>query len=86
MSLSLAEREEISRGLSAGFSLCNIAVRLARSPSITSREINRNGGLSRYRVVVAGHAAYKRARRPKCPVMAVNAKLKRLVTQKLAQD
>jgi len=86
MSLSLAEREEISRGLSAGFSLRNIAVRLARSPSTISREINRNGGLSRYRAVVADHAAYKRARRPKCPVMAVNAKLKSLVTQKLAQD
>lgn len=84
VSLSLAEREKISRGLTAGFSLRNIAVRLARSPSTISREINRNGGLSRSRAVVADHAAYKRARRPKCPVMAVNVKLKRLVTRKLA--
>jgi IS30 family transposase len=86
ISLSLAEREEISRGLSAGFSLRNIAARLARSPSTISREINRNGGLNRYRAIVADQAAYKRARRPKQPVMAVNPKLKRLVTQKLAQD
>ena len=86
ISLSLAERAEMSRGLSAGFGLRNIAVRLARSASTISREINRNGGLTRYRAVVGDQAAYKRARRPKQPVMAVNSKLKNLVTQKLAQD
>ena len=40
--LSLAEREEISRGLSAGQSMRQIAIALQRSPSPISREIARN--------------------------------------------
>jgi IS30 family transposase len=39
--LSSAEREEISRGLAAGQSLRQIAVRLARPPSTVSRELSR---------------------------------------------
>ena len=42
--LSLAEREEISRGVVAGHSLRSIAASLRRAPSTISREINRNGG------------------------------------------
>ena len=42
--LSLAEREEISRGLVAAQSLRVIAARLGRAPSTISREIRRNGG------------------------------------------
>lgn len=42
--LSLAEREEISRGLACGDSMRGIAGRLSRRPSTLSREINRNGG------------------------------------------
>ena len=44
LSLTLAERKEISRGLSAGRSLRTIATTLGRSPSTVSRELNRNGG------------------------------------------
>src|SRR4030095_17160841 len=47
--LSLAEREEISRGLAAGDSLRAIAGRLSRAPSMISREVGRNGGRRRYR-------------------------------------
>ena len=43
LSLTLAEREEISRGLSAGHSLRSIAAALERPPSTVSRELNRNG-------------------------------------------
>ena len=43
-SLTLAEREEISRGVIVGQSLCTIAASLGRAPSTVSREINRNGG------------------------------------------
>jgi IS30 family transposase len=43
-SLSLAEREEISRGIASGRSLRSIALRLGRAPSTISRELNRNGG------------------------------------------
>src|ERR1041384_4231903 len=42
--LSLAEREEISRGLSAERSLRQIAAALGRAPSTISREIKRHGG------------------------------------------
>jgi IS30 family transposase len=49
LALTLAEREEISRGLAAEQSIRTIASSLGRSPSTVSREINRNGGLKRYR-------------------------------------
>jgi DNA-binding CsgD family transcriptional regulator len=40
--LSLAEREEISRGLVGGESFRDIARRLGRAPSTVSREVTRN--------------------------------------------
>jgi hypothetical protein len=43
LALSLAEREEISRGLVAGRSLRSMAAALGRSASTLSREIGRNG-------------------------------------------
>ncbi|WP_413232839.1 helix-turn-helix domain-containing protein [Nocardia salmonicida] len=42
--LTMAEREEISRGLAAGSSARTIATGLNRSPSTIAREIARNGG------------------------------------------
>jgi IS30 family transposase len=53
--LSLAEREEISRGVVAGHSLRSIAASLRRAPSTISREINRNGGRQPYRANMADH-------------------------------
>lgn len=44
LALSLAEREEISRGLRIGSSLRSIARSLKRAPSMISREVARNGG------------------------------------------
>ena len=41
--LSMAEREEISRGLAAGRSIRAIAVALGRAPSTISREVNPTG-------------------------------------------
>ena len=46
--LSLAGREEISRGIARGGALRQIACRLARSASTLGREIRRNGGSERY--------------------------------------
>jgi IS30 family transposase len=63
--LSLADREEISRGLSTGEALREIARRLGRAPSTISREVAANGGRRHYRAVQAHHGAYERARRPK---------------------
>ena len=63
--LSLAEREEVSRGLQDGASYRAIARRLGRAPSTVCREVNGNGGPYRYRACRADVAAYRRARRPK---------------------
>ena len=63
--LTLAEREEISPGLSARHSLRKIAKALQRSPSTISREIARNGGRQRYRGTEADKVAWAHARRPK---------------------
>ena len=42
--LTLAEREEISRGLAAGWPMRAIAAELGRAPSTVCREVNANGG------------------------------------------
>src|SRR6476469_7916560 len=55
--LSLAEREEISRGLAAGLSFRAIATGMHRAPSTVSREVNANGGRSRYRALRADREA-----------------------------
>jgi transposase, IS30 family len=59
--LGLDEREEISRGLAAGYSLRAIAAGLGRAPSTVSREVARNGGRRRYRALAADRAAWARA-------------------------
>ncbi len=63
--LSLEEREEISRGFSVGLSLRQIERDLDRSPSTISREIQRNGGMNRYRANIADSKAWDRARKLK---------------------
>lgn len=84
--LSLVEREEISRGISAKLSIRQIAKQIGRSPSTVSREIARNGGRSCYRALAADRAAWLRARRPKPCKLALEPRLKRLVAQKLRLD
>ncbi len=58
IALTLAEREEISRGVAAGQSLRTIAKRLGRAPSTISREVKRNGGRQPYRANKAEQAAW----------------------------
>ena len=84
--LSLSERENISRGLATGRSIRSIAIFLKRSPSTISREIQKNGGTLKYRAVDADKAAWKRAKRPKLLLLARNAKLKHIVKRKLSED
>ena len=81
--LTLAEREEISRGVVAGQSLRSIATSLHRAPSTVSREINRNGGRRRYRANQAEQAVWDRAHRPKRCKLVQNRALARIVAQKL---
>jgi len=82
-SLSLAEREEISRGVAAGQSLRSIAASLGRAASPVSREINRNGGRRQYRANKADQAAWHRAHRAKTCKLAKHRALARIVAEKL---
>lgn len=83
--LSLAEREEISRGIVAGLSLREIASSLNRAPSTISREISRNGGLRKYRATAADKNAWARAERPKPCKLADKPALCEIIEQKLKQ-
>jgi IS30 family transposase len=85
LALTLAEREEISRGLVAGQSLRLIAASLGRSPSTVSRELKRNGGVQNYRASQADEAAWERARRPKPCKLVSNHALARIVAKKLIE-
>jgi len=86
MALGLEEREEISRGLAAGYSMRSIARLLGRSASTVSREVKRNGGISHYRALSADKQAWKLARRPKQCLLASNIRLKDMVSCKLAEN
>ncbi|CAM5365301.1 IS30 family transposase [Sphingobium scionense] len=83
LALSLAEREEISRGLSVSEPLRAIARRLGRAPSTISREVRRNGGIARYRATASDQAAWDRALRPKSCKLACSPPLARAVSAKL---
>ena len=83
LALSLSEREEISRGIVSQLSIRTIAIQLGRSASTVSREINRNGGLRRYRASQAEQAAWDRAYRPKTYKLATNPKLIPIIEKKL---
>ena len=85
LALTLAEREEISRGVVAGHSIRSIAGSLRRSPSTICREINRNGGRRDYRANHADQLAWARACRPKPCKLVSNRALARLVASKLRQ-
>jgi IS30 family transposase len=84
--LSLAEREEISRGVAVGASLRSIAARLGRAASTVSRELRRNGGQRRYRAAAADKRAWDRALRPKRCKLATHGKLRRIVAGRLEQN
>ncbi len=86
LALSLAEREEISRGLASHHSIRTIALRLKRSPSTISREINRNGGYDCYRAAPADQATWERAHRPKRCKLARHRSLAKVVAAKLKQQ
>jgi IS30 family transposase len=84
--LSLAEREEISRGLAAGLSLRAIAVGLGRAPSTVSREVAAQGGRRGYRAAPADQLAWARARRPQPCKLATHPALRAIVGEKLKQQ
>ncbi|MEJ2239564.1 MAG: IS30 family transposase [Gemmatimonadales bacterium] len=81
--LSVAEREEISRGIAAKQSIRLMAAGLGRAASTVSREIGRNGGYDNYRASAADERAWERARRPKPCRLAHCPRLRQLVEGKL---
>ena len=84
--LSLQEREEISRQLVSGASVRAMARQLSRAPSTISREIRRHGGPSQYRAAAADTRAWDRARRPKVRRLVARGRLQRIVFAKLRAD
>ena len=80
--LSLAEREEISRGLAAGESVRVIARTVGRAPSTVCREVAANGGRERYRACAADRRAVRLLRRPTAK-LAVCPRLRAVVEGKL---
>ncbi len=83
LALTLADREEISRGLIASQSLRSIARSLKRPASTISREVGRNGGTKQYRAALSDAAAWNRAHRPKLCKLNGNAYLCRAISTKL---
>jgi IS30 family transposase len=79
------EREEISRGLAAGWSARRVAAGLGRSSSTVSREIARNGGRDGYRAARADRRAWDRACRPKRCLLSVDVRLRDAVAEKLSE-
>jgi IS30 family transposase len=86
LALSLAEREDISRGIAGGASLRKIAEQLDRAVSTVSREVARHGGRSEYRGNAADEQAWKSALRPKPCRLALHEQLQEIVESKLLLD
>jgi IS30 family transposase len=86
--LAFTDREEIALLRAQGHGVREIARQLARAPSTISREVRRNaatraGGLE-YRATTAQWHADRAARRPKLAKLAVNARLREYVQERLA--
>jgi IS30 family transposase len=84
--LTLAEREDISRGIASGCSMRTIAQQVRRAPSTVSREVARHGGRAEYRAGHADSQAWESARRFKPYLLARHSHLRGLVASKLMRD
>jgi IS30 family transposase len=83
LALTLAEREDISRGIASGSSIREIARRMERAASTVSREVRHHGGRPAYRAHDADCQAWVSALRPKRCLLAINRKLRDAVASKL---
>src|SRR3984885_8446494 len=84
--LTLAEREDISRGIASGSSIREIASGLQRAVSTVSREVARHGGRPLYRASEADRQAWESALRPKVCLLANHEELRIIVASKLILD
>jgi IS30 family transposase len=83
LALTLSERENISRGIASGSSIREIARHLDRAASTVSREVSRHGDRPAYRAHDADCQAWESALRPKQCLLAMNSRLREIVTSKL---
>src|SRR5258708_20633488 len=72
LALTLAEREDISRGIASDSSIREIARGLSRATSTVSREIVRHGGRPAYRAHDADGQAWQSVLRPKPCLLTLN--------------
>jgi IS30 family transposase len=86
LTLTLAEREDISRGIASGSSLREIAKGFERAASTVSREVARHGGRPLDRASEADRQAWESALRPKVCLLAIDEKLRTIVASKLILD
>jgi IS30 family transposase len=86
LALTLAEREDISRGIASDSSIREIARRINRAASTVSREVIRHGGRPAYRAHDADRQAWASALRPKRCLLARNRRLRNIVASKLILD
>src|SRR6202795_1280441 len=86
LALTLAEREDISRGIASGSSIREIARHVNRAASTVSREVIRHGGRPAYRAHDADRQAWVSALRPKRCLLALKRKLRDIVAIKLVLD
>ena len=86
LALTLAEREEISRGAARGDPARRIAGRLGRATSTVTRELSRHGGRTTYRAARADERAWARSRRPKPCRLATHDRLRMAVATRLKDD
>ncbi len=83
--LTLAEREEISRGIAGGLSGRLIAAGLGRDCTVVNREIKRHGGRDRYRAASAQQVADGARARPKVRKVEADPRLLAAVNDGLAK-
>src|SRR6202008_3644986 len=76
--LTLSEREDISRGIASCSSIREIASGLQRAASTVSREVSRHGGRPLYRASEADRQAWESALRPKGCLFAIEEKVRRV--------
>jgi IS30 family transposase len=86
LALTLAEREDISRGIASGSSIREVARHVDRAASTVGREVSRHGGRPVYRAHEADDQAWDSALRPNRCLLAVNRKLRNIVASKLILD
>src|SRR2546430_17047558 len=77
--LTLTEREDISRGIASGSSIREIAKGLQRAVSTVSREVARHGGRPLYRASEAGRQGWGAALRPQGWLLAIEEKMRTVV-------